>query len=124
MITVRGLLEVLSMAAHWIDIDKGPSEPLDQVYLEAAARAYRPNYNPLQHVYIALIAIRKTSSNAFYPWMRRRGTSIERNADVEIPAYLQDIVDEATGEIDDQALDRRIRELAQSLRLDTALGTF
>lgn len=124
MTTVRGLLEVLSMAGHWTDSDKGPGEPLDHVYLEAAARAYRPNYNPLQHVYIALIAVRKTSSSAFYPWMRRRGTVVERDDDVEIPPYLQGIVDERTGEVDDEALERKIRDLSQALRLDAALGAF
>ena len=122
--TVRGLLEVLGIAGHWTDTDRGPGEPLDHVYLEAAARAYRPNYNPLQHVYIALIAIRKTSSSAFYPWMRRRGTIIERHDDVEIPPYLQGIVDERTGEVDDEALERKIRDLSRALRLDTAGGAF
>jgi hypothetical protein len=124
MTTVRGLLEVLGMAGHWTDSDRGPGEPLSHVYLEAAARAYRPNYNPLQHVYIGLIAVRKTSSSALYPWMRRRETVVERDPEVEIPPYLEGIVDERTGEVDDEALERKIRDLSQALRLDSALGTF
>lgn len=121
MITVRGLLEILTMAAHWTDIDKKPGEPISQAYLEAAARAFRPNYNPLQHQYIALIAIRKTSSSALYPWMRRMGTQVARNPDVEIPPYLQTVVDEGTGEVDDGALERKIAEVSRALHFDASL---
>jgi len=123
-VTVRDLLEILGRAAQWTDVDKKPGEPLDQAYLAGAARAHHRNYNPLQHEYIALIAIRKTSAKDLYPWMQRRGTEVVRRPEAEIPGYLRGIVDERTGEVDDEALERRLQEVARALQLDAALRRF
>lgn len=122
--TVRGLLEVVAMAGHWTDADRAPAAPIGQEYLRGAAEAYRPTCNPLQHEYIALIAIRKTTFSSLYPWMRRVGVNVERRLGTEIPSYLQGIVDGDTGAVDPEALDRRIRELGQALQLEAAMGRF
>ncbi len=123
--TVRGLLEVVAMAGHWTDADRAdrvPGAPISQEYFLGTAAAYRPTCNPLQHEYIALIALRKTTFSSLYPWMRRVGVHVERRTGVDVPAYLQGIVDEETGEMHAEALDRRIWELGQALRLEAAQG--
>jgi len=123
-VTVRDLLEVLVIAGQWTDVDKKPGEPIDRAYLLGAARAHHRNYNPLQHQYIALTAIRKTSSTVLYPWMRRVGTEVERRSDAEIPGYLRGIVNEQTGEVDEEALEHRLQEVARALQVDVALRRF
>ncbi len=119
--TVRGLLEVVAMAGHWTDADRVPGAPISQEYLLGTAAAHRPTCNPLQHEYIALMAVRKTTFSSLYPWMRRVGVYVERRPGVGVPAFLQGIVDERTGEVDAGALDRRIQELGRALQLDAAM---
>jgi len=121
--TARGLLEVVAMAGHWVDADRGSGSAITNEYLTAAAAAYRPTCNPRQHEYIALIALRKTTFKSLYPWMCRTGVQIQLRPGAEIPAYLQGIVDE-TGELDSDALDKRIQELGRSLQVEAAIGRF
>jgi hypothetical protein len=53
--------------------------------------------------YADLWAIKLTTSKSFFPWSGRR--------DYKLPAYLRGIVDVNSGEVDREALGRRIREL-------------
>ena len=73
--------------------------------LARAARACAPQ-DPRSRAsaeYADLFAIRKCSDLEMLPW---HGVS-----DYPLPAYLEGIVDTASGEIDHERLDRRIREL-------------
>jgi hypothetical protein len=54
-------------------------------------------------VYADLWAIKLTTSKSFFPWHGRQ--------DYPLPGYLKGIVDLSSGEIDREALERRIREL-------------
>ena len=54
-------------------------------------------------VYADLWAIKLTTSKSFFPWHGRQ--------DYPLPDYLEGIVDLSSGELDREALERRIREL-------------
>lgn len=75
----------------------GPAEVLE------AAADFCGDTGRNSAVYADLWAIKLTTSKSFFPWHRRPG--------YKLPGYLQGIVDPASGEIDHQALDRRIEEL-------------
>jgi hypothetical protein len=122
-ITVRGLLEVLAMAAHWVDVDRGFGTPLDQTLLVGAARAYRPACNPLQHELIALVAIQRTSFTSLYPWMKRADDRVRLREQAPMPGYLSGVAS-PEGTLDHTALEERIRELGRALHMDSVLGRF
>lgn len=114
--TVRALQEVISMAGTFADMEAGKvGAPIGNAHLLRAAHAFKPNYNPLMHEFIALTAIRMTSFHFLLPWNSLDG----RRTDYQLPAYLQGIVDEQTGEVDTMALHRRLTELEQQLRWRT-----
>jgi DNA polymerase III delta prime subunit len=114
-LTVRMLQEVVATAGAWADHDAGQvGAPIDHAHLEAAMRDFKPNCHLLHHQLIALIAVRMTSFQSLLPWRCRDG----RRPDVEIPSYLADLVDAATGEVDSHRLDQRITELEQTLFAD------
>jgi SpoVK/Ycf46/Vps4 family AAA+-type ATPase len=106
--TARALLEVLVKAGLFADHDAQTlGSPIAQAHLEEAAALYRPNYNPLEHEAIALEAIRMTNFDDCLPWMTRKGY----RPTAEVPAYLEGIVDPATGKVDLSRLCARLREL-------------
>ncbi|MGC8794149.1 MAG: AAA family ATPase, partial [Bryobacteraceae bacterium] len=59
--------------------------------------------------YADLWAIKLTTNKSFFPWCGRR--------DYKLPAYLEGIVDGSSGEVDREALERRIRELQSTARV-------
>ena len=118
-ITSRALLDVISMAALQQDAGENGSR-IDMQHFLVSARAYRPNYNPLQHAYIALMAIRMTSFTHLLPWMGYDG----KLEDAQIPRYLSDIVDEATGEVDEEKLNSELAELAAGLQRENLTRLF
>lgn len=110
--TVRGLQEVVAIAAALADREAGrPGTPVGQRHLERAARHYQPNYDPLQHEFIALTALSMTTFDFLLPWNSLDGGCRSR----ELPPYLADMVDEE-GRLDRERLEARRRELARVLR--------
>ncbi|MFC1718615.1 ATP-binding protein, partial [Candidatus Poribacteria bacterium] len=117
-ITARSLLDIISMAALQ-DADEAETG-IDMEHLLAATKAYRPNCNPLQHAYIALTSIRMTSFAHLLPWMDGNG---KRN-NSRIPSYLSDIVDDATGEVDEEKLNSELSELSACLQRENLTRLF
>jgi SpoVK/Ycf46/Vps4 family AAA+-type ATPase len=104
-ITVRGLQEVVAWAAHRADLrTKRPGAPIAQSDLEAAARDYKPNFHPLRHEYLTLLALRMTSFHSLLPWSAGGG----------IPEAARRVVT-PEGRLDPEALARRLRELEEQL---------
>jgi hypothetical protein len=119
--TVRGLQEVVARASSLMDDDTGISgSPIGHSHLEEAALDYKPNYDRLQHEFIALNAIRMASFSSLLPWRSRQGL---RNG-AEFPSYLKGIVDASTGAVDDQALNHRMNELAHQLQYQQRVRQF
>jgi len=119
--TVRGLQEILARAAALADEDTGKvGAPIDQIHLKEAALDYKPNYDRLQHEFIALKAVQMASFSSLLPWRSRKGL----REDAEIPDYLDGLVDSATGCVDHQALSRRIAELSAQLHYQQQVRQF
>lgn len=78
----------------------GRLEPADVL---EAARDFCGDTGRNSAVYADLWAIKLTTSKGFFPWHGR--------PDYKLPQYLEGIVDPASGEIDHEALERRIEEL-------------
>ncbi|MGA2262115.1 MAG: ATP-binding protein [Acidobacteriota bacterium] len=113
--TVRSLQEVVARAGVLMDVDMGQSgSPIDHAHLEEAARDFKPNYNPMQHEFIALNALRMASFSSVLPWRSRKG--LRTNA--EIQHYLEGMVDMQSGELDYEKLNRRMSELAVALQVE------
>ncbi|MEM2446365.1 MAG: ATP-binding protein [Candidatus Bathyarchaeia archaeon] len=109
--TVRALQEIVSVAGILADISAGKANtPISHSHLLKAAHAFKPNYNPIMHEFIALTAIRMTNFNFLLPWFGVDGL----RRDYQIPSYLHGIVDES-GNIDTLALHRRLSELERQL---------
>ena len=101
-VTVRGLQEVVAWAAHRADLrTEKPGSPIAHEDLEAAARDYRPNFHPLQHEYLTLLALHMTSFHSLFPWNAGGGLSLIH-------------ISEPTRQ-DLEALVRRLRELEEAL---------
>lgn len=114
-LTVRMLQEIVAMAGAWADRDANRVGcPVDHAHLAAAIEDFKPNCNLLHHQLIALIAVRMTSFQSLLPWRSRHG----RRPGSEIPEYLAALVNPATGAVDTQKLDDRIRELERALYAD------
>ena len=110
--TVRALQEVVARAATLVAVDTGsPDAPIDQAHLEEAAYDYKPNYDRLQHQFIALNALRMTSFSSLLPWRSRAGL----REGAEIPDYMEGLVDPASGELNQASLLRRLGEIAAAL---------
>jgi len=107
-ITVRGLQEVLAWAA-----DLAGEGPIRPEHLQAAMADYKPNFNPLQHEFIALTALRMTSFQSLLPW-RARGRP---DPEEDLPPYLRGLLD-AEGRLIPERLEERLRELRQQLQYD------
>ena len=109
--TVRGLQEVVAMAAALADREEGhPHTPVAQRHLVRAARHYQPNYDPLQHEFIALTALSMTTFDFLLPWNSLEGG----RRLMELPPYLEGMVDEE-GRLDREKLEQRRRELERLL---------
>ena len=110
--TVRGLIEVISVAAQRADYESNKiGSTIYQKHLSEAALDYKITYDPIQHEHIALKAVEMVSFSSLLPWMSFNG---KRNT-AEIPAYLEHIVDSKTGYVDVSKLSERIRALERSL---------
>jgi SpoVK/Ycf46/Vps4 family AAA+-type ATPase len=119
--TVRGLQEVVARAGSLADADTGVvGSPIDHRHLEEAAYDYKPNYDPIQHEFIALNAIRMASFSSLLPW-RSRG---RLRSGAQVPNYLENIVNLQTGAIDEAALTRRMNELAHQLQYQQRMKQF
>ncbi len=81
----------------------GPEEILE------SARDFCGDTGRASAIYADLWAVRLTTSKAFFPWYGQ--------PDFPLPEYLQGIVDPQTGEVDHQALDRRLEELRPYARV-------
>ncbi|MFN3929839.1 MAG: ATP-binding protein, partial [Thermoflexus sp.] len=111
LITIRGLQEVLAWAADRADQEAGKvGAPIQAHHLEWALRDYKPNFNPYQHEFIALTALRMTSFQSLLPWRCR--DSLDRELD--LPPYLQHLVDEA-GNLLGEPLEERLQVLRERL---------
>jgi transitional endoplasmic reticulum ATPase len=109
--TVRGLQEVVAWAGFLADGEAGrPGAAIGQAHLEAAARDFKPNYNRLEHEFIALTALNMTSFNSLLPWFHNGG---------RVPDYLAGLVGE-DGSLDPEKLQARLAELR--LRLAGRFG--
>jgi SpoVK/Ycf46/Vps4 family AAA+-type ATPase len=119
--TVRALQEVLAEAGTLADLDSGKvGSQISHAHLEAAALDFKPNYNPMEHQFIALSAVRMTSFKSLLPWCTRQGF----RKDAQLPAYLEDIVDKTTGDLDTTRLNDKIRQLQITLQGDRILRQF
>jgi len=110
-LTVRALQEIVVYAGVTTDTKRGAvGEPVEIDALVDAVREYKPNFNPVEHEFLALKALEMTSFNSLLPWRALDGN--ERT--IEVPKYLSGIIrDDLT--LDHQALSQRIQELARSL---------
>ncbi len=99
------------MAAALAEREAGrPHTPIAQRHLERAAQRYQPNYDPLQHEFIALTALSMTTFDFLLPW-----NSLEGGRQVmELPPYLEGMVGE-DGRLDREKLEGRRRELERLL---------
>ncbi|HZT32752.1 MAG TPA: ATP-binding protein [Bryobacteraceae bacterium] len=118
--TVRGIQEVVARAGALSDEDGGVAgSEIGQAHFEEAILDYKPNYDPLQHEFIALNAVRMASFKSVLPWLSRKGL----RPGAEIPNYLQNLVD-SKGTLDDLALSRRLTELAAQLQVQQRMRQF
>lgn len=105
--TVRALHQVVRVAGWWSDLAAGQSgEAVSATHLERAVADYRPTHDPLEHEHIALHTLKMTEFQFLLPWRTRHG----RRPDVEIPDYVEPLLDER-GDIDLDLLDARLAEL-------------
>jgi hypothetical protein len=110
--SARALLEVISMAANWTDQDAGrPDNPIDHDHLHQAVLDHLRDFDPDEHEFIALTALRLTSFASLLPWRRRH----ERRPGYALPAYLAAFVDPESGALDQDAVATRLRQLGQRL---------
>lgn len=115
IITVRALQEILATAAAWTDLEtERVGTPIAHRHLVDALRDFKPSYNLLQHELIGLTAVRMTSFHSLLPWMSRGG----KRANVQLPPYLEEIVDPETGAVDQVRLENRIQELQGALYIN------
>jgi DNA polymerase III delta prime subunit len=111
--TVRALQEIVARAGTLTDVDASAfGSPIDHAHLSEAAADYKPNYNPLHHQFIGMKAVQMATFGSVLPWRDRRGL----RPGSEIPDYLTDVVDSATGVVDDEQLSRKLDLLAGALR--------
>lgn len=108
--TVRTLAEMLATAGRWAAGDAGHSgAPIPAQTLAQAAASVRPNYDPLTMEHIALESIRMTTFEHLLPWRTRCG----KREGYEPPPYVRDMID-ASGYLDNIALERRVNELRRA----------
>lgn len=109
--TVRNLQEVVSMAGALAGFDaRAAGSPISHEHLQEAALDFKPNYDPLQHEFVALNAIRMTSFHSLLPWRCRQG----RRQEMDLPSYLEPLVDDK-GMVIVEKLEERLRELKARL---------
>lgn len=114
LITIRGLQEVLVRAADLADQEAGKiGAPIRPEHLRAALADYKPNFNPLQHEFIALTALRMTSFQSLLPWRCRHPLDPE----ADLPPYLISLVDEE-GRLIPERVEERLLALRQQLHLE------
>lgn len=119
--TVRALQEVVARAGMLTDLDAGEIDlPIDQAHLLESAHDYKPNYNPLQHRFIALNALKMTSFTSVQPWCDRQG--LRQGA--EIPGYLVGMVDLTNGRLNQEALNQELDRIARLLYNEQAARRF
>lgn len=100
------------MAANRTDQDAGsPGNPVDHQHLREAVCDHLRDFDPDEHEFIALTALRLTSFASLLPWRRRHAA----RPDYDLPTYLQEIVAAESGELKPQALAMRLRLLEQRL---------
>lgn len=111
-LTVRSLEEIVALAGLRSDHDgRCIGGPIDRDHLLAAARDFKPAYDPVEHEFIALTALRMASFSSLLPWSGREGP----REGAEWPVYLDGLVDAGSGSLDGERLSARLREL-QGLR--------
>lgn len=116
--TVRGLCEIISIAAQRADFETGKiGSAICQKHLLFAAKNYKITYDPVQHEYIALKCIEMVSFSSLLPWMSFNG----KRPDAEMPSYFDNIVDKESGQVDSTKLSERIRALEQALYAQRAM---
>ncbi len=116
MMTIRGLLEIIDIAAHLME--GPPSRPLSAAAVRAAIRIYSPTFDAREQELIALTSISMTSAVFLYPWMTLEGLECKRREGYSLARYLADLVDDVTGALDHDKLQHRIRQLRTELHLD------
>lgn len=90
--------------AHLMADRLGPQE-----VIQAARDLRQPPISRWSCIYSELWAIRACSCRAFLPWAKRPG--------LPLPDHLKDIVNPETGEIDEERLETRLRELQPFARV-------
>ena len=107
--TARGLRDIVREAGRLADREQGRyGSPIAKRHLERVARLYQPKHDPIEHEFLALTAVTGCQFQAYLPWMSWDG----RRKDVEVPVYLEDLVDRESGSVDQPALRRRLEELS------------
>lgn len=108
-----GCDEVEKVIRRAYEISAGAKETsvaLDHV--QAARGAFKHNYNPLMHEFIALLSIQGSNFLSDLPWFDQQGRP---SADTEMPSFMTSVVD-AQGVLDPRLLGQQIDTIRQQLR--------
>src|SRR2546422_7048038 len=76
-----------------------------------------PNYDLLEHEFVALTALQMTTFTSLLPWMGEAGL----RGDAEWPCYLEGLVDPETGALRTRELAERLTQVKRARRLDRNL---
>lgn len=113
MATARGLKDVVRMAARLADRELGShGAKVAARHLREAVNGFEPRCDTIEHEFVALTAIATTQFRAYLPWMSWEG----RRKDVDLQPYLRGIVNDGSGEIDEAALQGRLKMLGNIRR--------
>lgn len=113
MLTVRSLQEIVVAAAMRADARaRVAGASIASVDLAGAIGDYKSSQNTLEHEFLALKALQMATFTSLLPWMGD-GDCVP----ADLPPYLRELVDPATGKLDDHQLAVRIDE-RERLRLE------
>ncbi|ODT03812.1 MAG: hypothetical protein ABS52_07750 [Gemmatimonadetes bacterium SCN 70-22] len=106
MLTVRSLQEIIVAAAMLADARTGEfGAPIGHGDLAGAIEDYKSSQNTTEHEFLALKALQMASFTSLLPWMSEGGCDVR-----DLPPYLRDLVDPATGRMNDEELANRISQ--------------
>src|SRR2546426_213675 len=117
-LTVRSLQEILVLAGLRADRGNGAvGSPIRREHMLRAVADYKPNYDLLEHEFVALTALQMTTFTSLLPWMGEAGL----RGDAEWPCYLEGLVDPETGALRTRELAERLTQVKRARRLDRNL---
>jgi DNA polymerase III delta prime subunit len=109
MTSARHLLRILGRAAILADCAEG-ARAIAESHLLEAIDDYLPDTDPVDEELMGLTALSQTSFRSLLPWTADEDRGMPR----EVPHYVEALIDE-NGELDDDRLRARMRELSDQL---------